>query len=437
MIERPKLVLGVILALVLAFSLAGISYYFPSVHDQLEIFPELPIVKNGGTVPTYVVRVPVALSNITITSDGYVVPQNAPIQRIGQLYTITDDIINQTIIIQRSNIVVDGKNYKIQGALNAAEAVSIQNMVNVTLKNLEITNFWCGISVTNCSGITIKQNMLNNIGSRAIYCNSCINCLLSENVLDSVSSAIEIATLSGLSASENNTVTRNVVTTAAQGIVIDGHFSKISENNLTNVYISIGANCNQTTISQNIVLNGIDGISITGSYCTIYRNNVKNCSETGLTINRGTHNTFYENNILNSKYALLIRNNADTWTITNNKFYHNNFINNTNNVNIESPIHPNYWDNGSEGNYWSNYNGTDNNSDGTGDTSYVIATSNIDNYPLMSPHKNAAIHQTNQLLFVILGIIGLAIFISIIFGIVLFTKNNAQSVRTPTKCKFK
>jgi len=43
----------------------------------------------------------------------------------------------------------------------------------------------------------------------------------------------------------------------------------------------------------------------------------------------------------------------------------------------------NIWDNGSEGNYWSNYNGTDSNGDGVGDTPYVIDENNQDNYPLM------------------------------------------------------
>jgi hypothetical protein len=45
----------------------------------------------------------------------------------------------------------------------------------------------------------------------------------------------------------------------------------------------------------------------------------------------------------------------------------------------------NSWDNGGEGNYWSNYTGTDANGDGVGDTPYVIGDSNIDNSPLMAP----------------------------------------------------
>jgi hypothetical protein len=53
-------------------------------------------------------------------------------------------------------------------------------------------------------------------------------------------------------------------------------------------------------------------------------------------------------------------------------------------VNDWTPEYPNFWDNGSEGNYWSNYNGTDANRDGIGDTPYIIEVNSTDRYPLMS-----------------------------------------------------
>jgi len=419
--EKTKIALGVVLALVLAFSLAGVSCYFPS-SQETSLLPFLPTGEGNipSQIPEFSVSIVINLPNITIRADGTIEPQDVPIQRIGNIYTLTDDIVNQTLRIQRDNLVIDGAGHKIQGVINAPEGIVLQNRSNVTLKNMEITQFWNGISVTSCSNITITGNKVTNIGSRAIMIDSCNNSIISDNTVDDVGHAIEITATSGFSKSANSTVARNVIINAAQGITIDGSFSTITENNFVDVYIPIGARGNQSTISKNNLVNGISGIFITGSYCTIYGNNVANFSESGMTINLGTNSSIYENNVSHSKCAIIIRNYGDTWIIENNTFYHNNFINNTQNIRIESPSHQNYWDNGSEGNYWSNYNGTDNNGDGIGDTSYVIDEKNIDSYPLMTPYES--MQQSNQMLWVYLGIIGLIVFAAITIGTTLVTR---------------
>jgi len=42
-------------------------------------------------------------------------------------------------------------------------------------------------------------------------------------------------------------------------------------------------------------------------------------------------------------------------------------------------------------NYWNDYNGTDNDGDGKGDTPYIISENNQDNYPLMNPVETTVI----------------------------------------------
>ena len=74
------------------------------------------------------------------------------------------------------------------------------------------------------------------------------------------------------------------------------------------------------------------------------------------------------------------------YSSSGNIFYHNNVIDNrwAQVVLYASP--DNRWDNGCEGNYWSDYEGDDDNGDGIGDTPYIISNSpKGDSCPLMKP----------------------------------------------------
>jgi len=68
-----------------------------------------------------------------------------------------------------------------------------------------------------------------------------------------------------------------------------------------------------------------------------------------------------------------------------NMIFHNNLINNTNQIRLSHS--GSTWDNDypSGGNYLSDYNGTDSDGDGIGDSPYIIDENNQDNYPLMEP----------------------------------------------------
>jgi hypothetical protein len=85
------------------------------------------------------------------------------------------------------------------------------------------------------------------------------------------------------------------------------------------------------------------------------------------------------------------------WGSSNNKIFQNNFVNNNRPAgaaSFNSQSSGNSWDNGQKGNFWDDYNGTDTNGDGIGDTPYEIYTKNrsgtlfpknTDLYPLMAP----------------------------------------------------
>ena len=67
--------------------------------------------------------------------------------------------------------------------------------------------------------------------------------------------------------------------------------------------------------------------------------------------------------------------------------HHNNILDNGDNARDN---YYNYWDDGSEGNYWGDYNGNDGNGDGIGETPYnILGGYAQDRYPLVEPVEDA------------------------------------------------
>ena len=107
-------------------------------------------------------------TTVFIQSDGNVNPQNVPIQRNGNTYTFTDNIYDP-ILIQKSNITLDGAGYSLIGTLSEEQKNSEpilglgpnttfsilyvigidfdKNVSGVTIKNVNIGNFSVGIYV--------------------------------------------------------------------------------------------------------------------------------------------------------------------------------------------------------------------------------------------------------------------------------------------------
>ncbi len=143
------------------------------------------------------------------------------------------------------------------------------------------------------------------------------------------------------------------------------------------------------------------GILIIGVSNTTIRNNLIKNNSIGLLLRQGSNDTLLIDNLIlnntlsgirfadNNNFNLVISNTLMNNTIgvevhasSFNTFYHNNFIDNTvYQVLILGGI-SNKWDNGVEGNYWSDYGGSDANGDGIGDTELPFW---VDYYPLMDP----------------------------------------------------
>ena len=150
----------------------------------------------------------------------------------------------------------------------------------------------------------------------------------------------------------------------------------ITLNNSSEIYIVSSSKIQILYSTINSTYYGI--IAQNASQVTIFGNYFKNnkYSFTGYNL---TNSTINNNTFSLNAYGVYLYNSS------NNKIYHNNFFKNTNQAydnenntwSLAPPI---------GGNYWSNYNGTDANHDGFGDTPYPIPGGSAkDYYPLMNP----------------------------------------------------
>jgi parallel beta-helix repeat protein len=128
---------------------------------------------------------------------------------------------------------------------------------------------------------------------------------------------------------------------------------------------------NVTTSSNNDL-----GISLrSSSNNTLVSNNASN-NNCGISLSGSSGNTLTGNNASNNNWGISLYDSSGN-------LVHNNCFNNTANA---YDTDTNQWDSGSEGNYYSDYNGADNNTDGIGDTHHPIpGGGSIDRFPLMQP----------------------------------------------------
>ena len=135
---------------------------------------------------------------------------------------------------------------------------------------------------------------------------------------------------------------------------------------------------NETTISGNRVSNSDHAIYLLYTSCrnTMSNNVIVNNSQ-GLPLSWYCDgNIIVGNTVTSNSFAGIVLGGSN-----NNTIYHNNFIDNPDQVYSYNSL--NVWDNGAEGNYWSDYRGKDLDGNGIGDTR--LPHKKLDYHPLMEP----------------------------------------------------
>jgi len=155
------------------------------------------------------------------------------------------------------------------------------------------------------------------------------------------------------------------------------------------------------TISHNIIKNNTGvAVVLSGTYGNVSGNLITNNLGSGIRLN-GINATVFENTIVNNTYAVSI-------SETGNTLFLNNFVNNTNLLYEFGQQLTATWTNGTHGNYWGNYDGTDGNGDGIGDTPFVIDENNLDTLPLVETVNVVSIPEISSwtLILVIFAALG-------------------------------
>jgi rhodanese-related sulfurtransferase/nitrous oxidase accessory protein NosD len=235
-------------------------------------------------------------------------------------------------------------------------------VLNVDTDNVSISDFtvqytgcacfgYSSINVTNSQSVNVTNNIIisDDFGIRVVAVRNVI--VADNDVTHTGNAAIVVLDSKKVSVFKNNV-------TAMRGIQIE--------------------NCTEGSFSSNTILSNETGIFIAQSYDdTFFGNNVSSINSMGLSISSCYNNSFFDNDISsNNSYGLFI------WQSYDNSIFDNNFPGNGSQV-LCYDNSTNIWDNGLEGNFWSNYTGVDTDLNGIGDTPYVIDSTNRDNHPLM------------------------------------------------------
>jgi len=242
------------------------------------------------------------------------------------------------------------------------------------------------VVLSNCENITVQ-----NLNASGVSVSSTTNSLIAGNTLSGGQFGIQMLE------SSNNTITGNSLVRNEFGLEL--------------------TNCNDNEIvANNISSNSYYGLLLTNShYNTLKQNNVANngFGKTengysfphesysgdflGVKLLHSCNNRFTENNVTeNNQWGIRVLGDQH-----DNIIYHNNFIDNGPGDRIQVSMlppaadalvaNPSIWDNGTSGNYWSDYltrypNASEIGNTGVGDTPFYINENNIDHYPLMEPY---------------------------------------------------
>jgi len=275
---------------------------------------------------------------IYIASDGSVGTSTnltVPIQRVGDIYTFTDNIENYYVVVQRDNIVVDGAGYSLAGQGEIGIDLSYRN--NVTIKNTKIGFTFYAIYLLNASSNTISGNILTYNGYGVYLIEASQNAIIGNNITDNEvgidigSSSNNILRNNNLNNNHNLAVygsePSHFVNDVDDSNIVNGKkaYYLISESNLIinpSTFPDAGylalVNCRNITVHNLELTNNGHGIILAYTTESTITQNHMTDNYNGIGLFASSGNFIITNNIANNYRGIQFSNASNTNSISTN-----------------------------------------------------------------------------------------------------------------------
>jgi len=284
----------------------------------------VPIVWGSGT--------------IYIRADGSIDPPTAPIQRNGDIYILTGNIVGEGISIQRNNMTLHGGGYSVQGT-RTGSGVSLWERSNVTVKGIEIREFSVGIMLSYSTNNSVYSNTLTSNANYGIELyHSSVNNIFRNSFSQNGGS------IYGYGPSDENSICENTITNDYYGIGISGSSTCISQNKITVHFeaIQLSSSSDSNIRGNNVTSAGLKGIILSGSSNNNLSENIVSNTNYGITLGGSNNNSLTNNTISDSTYAVYFgasdNNNLDNNNASLNSIGYGIYFDSSNNNTINNNV---------------------------------------------------------------------------------------------------